>query len=91
MVLALLWSVRLLPAQQTESQFIASVNSAIQPLLAVAPGKPIIMGANLEYAHGLAIPTTDLASLLGYADGLKAAGTQRIEFNPGIFHCKTRR
>jgi uncharacterized protein (TIGR03437 family) len=83
LVLVLLSGVPRLPAQQTEAQFIASVNSAIQPLLGTAPGKPIIMGANLEYAHGLAIPTTDLASLLGYADGLKAAGAQRIEFNPG--------
>jgi uncharacterized protein (TIGR03437 family) len=75
--------MRPLAAQQTEAQFIASVNSAIQPLLALAPGKPIIMGGQHEFAHGLAIPNIDLESLLQYADGLKAAGAQRIEFNPG--------
>jgi len=71
--------------QQTEAQFIAGVNAAIQPLLGLAPGTPITMSANLVYAHGLAGSKTNLGTMLNDADGLKAAGVQRIEFNPGYF------
>ena len=83
-VVALVVGVRPLTSQSlTEPAFIDQVNSAIQPLLSLAPGPtPIIMGANLEYAHGLAIPKVDISFLLEYVDGLKAAGAQRIEFNP---------
>jgi uncharacterized protein (TIGR03437 family) len=81
-VVALVAGVRPLACQQTEAQFIASVNSAIQPLLSLAPGKPIIMGANLLFAEGLLVPGVNQGNLLDYVDGLKAAGVQRIEFNP---------
>jgi len=69
--------------QQTEAQFIASVNSAIQPLLSLAPAKPIIMSANLVFANGTFIGPMDQQYLLDFVDGLKAAGVQRIDFNPG--------
>lgn len=83
-LLLLAMSVSPLASQQlTEAQFTAQVNAAIQPLLNLSPGKPVIMGANLEFAHGLGIPKISTTSLLEYADGLKAAGVQRIEFNPG--------
>ena len=83
-VVALVVGVRPLAAQQvTEAQFIASVNSAIQPMLSIAPGKPIIMGGQHEFAHGFGIANVGLTYLLEYVDGLKAAGAQRIEFNPG--------
>lgn len=77
-------AVRPLASQQlTEAAFISSVNSAIQPLLSETPGKPIIMAANLEFAHGGLITKFDISVLLAYIDGLKAAGVQRIELNPG--------
>src|ERR1017187_8090018 len=83
-VVALVVGVRPLAAQQvTEAQFIASVNSAIQPMLSIAPGKSIIMGGQHEFAHGFGIANVGLTYLLEYVDGLKAAGAQRIEFNPG--------
>jgi len=91
LVAALVFGVRPLASQQqtclltpcTETQFIASVNSAIEPLLGETPGKPIVISANLEYAGGYFIPSKDISVLLDYVDGLKAAGVQRIELNPG--------
>ena len=84
-VLALVVGVRPLASQQqTTQQFIASVNSALQPLLSLAPGPtPIIMAANLEFAQGSFISGIDTSVLLDYVDGLKAVGVQRIDINPG--------
>ena len=90
-VAALVFGVQPLASQQqpclltpcTEAHFIASVNSAIQPLLSETPGKPIIMAANLEFAETEFIPNFDISVLLAYVDGLKAAGVQRIDINPG--------
>jgi uncharacterized protein (TIGR03437 family) len=67
----------------TEAQFTTWVTSSIQPLLTEKPGKPIIMAANFEYAQGEFIPSLDIKFLLDYVDGLKAAGVQRIDINPG--------
>jgi len=67
----------------TEPQFISWVTTSIQPLLSETPGKPIIMAANFEYANGAFIPGLDIDFLLDYVDGLKAAGVQRIDINPG--------
>jgi uncharacterized protein (TIGR03437 family) len=69
--------------QQTEQQFIASVNTAIQPLLSETPGKPIVMSATLEFAQSSFISSFEIPALLDYVDGLKAAGVQRIDINPG--------
>jgi uncharacterized protein (TIGR03437 family) len=83
-VLALVVGVRPLASQElTEQAFINSVNTAIQPLLGLAPGKPVIMAANLEFAQGAFISGINTSDLLDYIDGLKAVGVQRIDINPG--------
>jgi hypothetical protein len=83
-VIALAVGVRPLVSQElTEPSFIASVNTAIQPLLAMDAKQPVIMGANLEFAQGAFIPGQKISDLLDYVDGLKAVGVQRIEINPG--------
>jgi uncharacterized protein (TIGR03437 family) len=83
-VVALVAGVQPLASQQqTEAQFIASVNSAIQPLLSLTPAKPIMMGSNLILAQGTIIGSVDQKYLLDYVDGLKAAGVQRIDIDPG--------
>ena len=83
-VLALVVGVRPLASQElTEQAFINSVNTAIQPLLGLAPGKPVIMAANLEFAQGAFISGINASDLLDYIDGLKAVGVQRIDINPG--------
>jgi uncharacterized protein (TIGR03437 family) len=68
----------------TESQFIASVNTAIQPWLNQAPGKPVVLSGNLVYANGEVVANMPLGVLLAYVDGLKAAGAQRVDLNPAI-------
>jgi uncharacterized protein (TIGR03437 family) len=83
-VIALAVGVRPLVSQElTEPSFIGSVNTAIQPLLAMDAKQPVIMGANLEFAQGAFIPGQKISDLLDYVDGLKAVGVQRIEINPG--------
>jgi uncharacterized protein (TIGR03437 family) len=79
-----------LPAQtqQTEQQFIASTTSAIaafQSSLAPAAGNVVLSG-NLVYANGalVAQPSIPLNVLLQYVEGLKAAGAQRVDLNPGV-------
>ncbi len=77
-----------LPARaqvQTESQFVDSVYAAIQPLLSESPGTPIVMSANLVLAQGAFITSSAVTVpvLENYVDGLKAAGAQRIDINPG--------
>jgi uncharacterized protein (TIGR03437 family) len=71
--------------QQTEAQFEASVYSAIQPLLSQAPGSPIIMSSNVVLAQGAFIVSSAVTVqvLENYVDGLKAAGAQRVDINPG--------
>src|SRR5438552_1852913 len=69
-----------------EAQFIAYVNSIVRALLAGAPRptQPVIFSANLKLAHGSMIANAPLDALLDYVDGLKQAGAQRVEFNPGV-------
>ena len=71
---------------QTEQQYISSVNTAINNLVSTlgAPTQPIIFGGNLVAAYGTRIGNEDLSVVLDYVDGLKAAGVQRVEFNPSI-------
>src|ERR1019366_5953449 len=70
----------------TESQFIASVNAAIANLNnSTGPAShPIVMSGNLVFANGKVLAQAPLATLLNYVDGLKAAGAQRIDLNPGV-------
>jgi hypothetical protein len=46
------------------------------------PTQPILFGGNLVGAYGTRIANEDLPVVLDWVDGLKAAGVQRIEFNP---------
>jgi uncharacterized protein (TIGR03437 family) len=48
------------------------------------PSHPIIFSGNLVYANGKAVAGQQQATLLAYVDGLKAAGAQRIDLNPGV-------
>jgi uncharacterized protein (TIGR03437 family) len=70
----------------TASDFIASVNSAIANLTGtLGPAiQPVIVSANNVYAHGMASASVTSQMLIEYVDGLKQAGAQRIEFNPGV-------
>jgi len=78
--------------QQTASQFIAGVEASIGSLTAsLTPGQqPIVIGAQEFFAHGSLLDyfapgaAFPQSVLLEYADGLKAAGVQRVEFNPGV-------
>jgi len=71
---------------QTEAQYIASVNAAISGLTAgLGPANhPIIFAGNLVHADGKVIGQANLNNLLAYVDGLKAAGVQRVDINPGL-------
>jgi uncharacterized protein (TIGR03437 family) len=73
-------------AQPTEQQFIDSVNASVASLKASLPPatSPVIFSANLVYAHGWAIGNASTDMLLSYIDGLKKAGAQRIDINPGV-------
>jgi len=85
----ILFFVVLLPlAAETiiEAEFISAVNGAIRGLLSTVgtPTRPVVFSANLVFAHGSVIANAPLDALLNYVDGLKQAGAQRIEFNPGV-------
>lgn len=71
---------------QTEQQYIDSVNTAINTLVSTlgTPTQPIVIGGNLVGAYGTKIGNMDLSVVLDWVDGLKAAGVQRIEFNPSM-------
>jgi uncharacterized protein (TIGR03437 family) len=77
----------LIAQQPTEQQFIASVNTAIGNLVATlgTPTHPIVFGGQVVAAYGTRLYNEDLSVILDYIDGLKAAGVQRIEFNPGVY------
>lgn len=90
-LIALLALAARLPAQNqpTEQQFIDSTTAAIsafQNSLAPATGK-IVFSGNLVYANGAVFTqsgTPPLSVMLQYVEGLKAAGAQRIDLNPGV-------
>src|SRR5579871_1233921 len=71
---------------QTEQQYISSVTTAINNLTSTlgAPTHRIVFGGNLVGAYGTRIANEDLTTVLAWVDGLKAAGAQRVEFNPSI-------
>jgi uncharacterized protein (TIGR03437 family) len=70
----------------TEQQFINTVNAAIATeSAALGPvAHPLVFSGSLVYANGATITGTRLSVLLDYVDGLKAAGAQRIDINPGV-------
>src|SRR5579872_2581297 len=69
-----------------EAQFISGIGSATRGLVSTlgSPTRPVVFSANIPMANGASIATTPLDTLLDYVDGLKQAGAQRIEFNPGL-------
>jgi len=71
---------------QTEQQYISSVTTAINRLVGTlgTPTQPIVIGGNLVGAYGTKIANIDLSVVLDWVDGLKAAGVQRVEFNPSM-------
>jgi len=79
----------------TESQFIASVNAAIANLNAstgqgsTASTHPLVISGNLLYANGKVLAQAPMSALLNYVDGLKAAGAQRVDLNPGVTSVST--
>ena len=87
MLSLLVAAVRPLASQNlTEQQYITSVNTAINNLVGTlgTPTQPIVFGGNLTGAYGTRLANIDLNVVLAWVDGLKAAGVQRIEFNPSI-------
>jgi uncharacterized protein (TIGR03437 family) len=92
----LVLGARSLPAQMTESQFIDSVNTAVTTFQGqlspkiTNPPQRVSIGANLAFAYGTNVAqqcgssNSALQSCLDYIDGLKAAGVQFVEFNPGV-------
>jgi uncharacterized protein (TIGR03437 family) len=68
-------------------QFISTTDSTISSFmtsLAVAPNHTVVMGGNLFYAIGSIVDDMPQSFLLNYIDGMKAAGAQRLDINPGV-------
>lgn len=73
--------------QQTEQQFIASTTSAVTTIQSSLPPPKtkVVLSGNLVYANGAVVTKAmPLSGLLAYVDGLKAAGAQRVDLNPGV-------
>jgi len=73
--------------EANESRYISSMSSDFDSLMAKLsklPQQPVMFGANLILAHGVGVAGTPTKVLLDYIDALKAAGAQKIEFNPGV-------
>jgi len=76
-VLALLLPLAAVPLaaqNQTEQQYITSVNTAINNLVGTlgAPTQPIIIGGNLGGAYGTRVGNMDLSVVLDWVDGLES-------------------
>ena len=85
-LIPLLAGTRFLAAQSLSS-YTASFNSAVSSITSqypASPNSPVIIGANLYLAHGAIVQSVDTQTLINYVDGLKAAGAQRIDLNPGL-------
>jgi uncharacterized protein (TIGR03437 family) len=69
-----------------EQQFINSVNTVIGVEgAALSPTvHPLVFSGNLLAANGATITSSRQDVLLDYVDGLKAAGVQRVDLNPGV-------
>ncbi len=85
-VLLIVWTTPAAAQSLAEAQFISQANNQIRGLISTlgTPTRPVVFGANLVFAQGSAIANAPLDALLNYVDGLKQAGAQRIEFNPGV-------
>ena len=87
-LLLLTWAALPSVAQEAdESRYISSVTSAVDDLItqySKLPQHPVIFSANLLLAHGVGVKGVPTKALLDYIDGLKAAGVQRIQFNPAV-------
>lgn len=72
--------------QQTVTQFISKVEGSLASLTAslTPSSQPIILGGQEIFAYGSSVPNWPASVLIDYADGLKAAGVQRVEINPGV-------
>ena len=66
------------------NQFIAAASAAIEAVAVSSASHPLIYGGNIPYANGMVVDGAKQSTLIGYVDGLKAAGVQRVEFNPGV-------
>lgn len=81
-------TVRPLASQTCDAgctQFVNVVNAAITALTATlgSPSHPVVYSGNLVFANGAVVDKASTQVLLNYVDGLKAAGVQRIDLNPG--------
>lgn len=67
-------------------QFIAETEASVAAFKSSLTGAthPVVFSGNLLYAHGAVIGSFPLDVLLQYVEGLKAAGAQRIDLNPGV-------
>jgi uncharacterized protein (TIGR03437 family) len=85
-VTAALLAADLCAQTPAEGQFIASVDAAIATLNASSgpATHPIEISGNLIFADGKVLAKASLTNLLHFVDGLKAAGAQRIDLNPGV-------
>src|ERR1700683_4260552 len=87
MLLLLAWVLPSTGQEADESRYISSLNSALDSLIAkfsALPQQPVIFSANLILAHGVGVKGVPTKALLEYIDALKAAGAQRIQFNPAV-------
>ncbi|MGA2132423.1 MAG: hypothetical protein ABSH50_09030 [Bryobacteraceae bacterium] len=78
-----------LPGQTCDSAcetFISTTTSAINTFeSSLGPAtQPIVLSGNLVYAGGALIDGMPLSVMLQYVEGLKAAGAQRVDLNPGV-------
>ena len=78
-----------LAAQETNvTTFIDGVVNAINILTASLPTnntpQPFIFGGNDIFAYGLSAKNWPPPLQINYVDGLKAAGVQKLEFNPAV-------
>ncbi len=83
---AMLTAAHPLAAQGTATQFIANVEANIATLEAsITPlSQPLIFGGQDIYAYGSVSSHVTPQVEVDYVDGLKAAGVQRLEFNPAV-------
>jgi len=87
MLLLLAWALPSAGQEADEFRYISSLNSGLDNLIAklsTLPQQPVIFSANLILAHGVGVKGVPTEALLKYIDALKAAGAQRIQFNPAV-------
>jgi len=66
-------------------QFMTTVTEALNTVTGgINPSNHIVFSGNLVFADGQVVAMAQLGTLLSYVDGLKAAGAQRIDLNPGV-------